>query len=113
MSHNMTRSTHLRKPPVRVVEDKLHKRRVHGLPRALVQQHLPLLLAKAREPLVEQHELDGVEKVGLARAVPSDYDIVSRTKRLDFRLRPKAAKARYHHLLDMHRLFARSSFETS
>lgn len=67
-----------------------------------MQQHLPRLLLQGREPLVEQHELDGVEEVRLARAVPAHDHIVLGTERLDLRLRPKAPKTRYHHLLDVH-----------
>ena len=66
----------------RVVKDDLDVGRDDPGPGALVQQRLPLLGPQVRV-LVAEDELDGVEEVGLAGAVPADDDIVAGVEGLD------------------------------
>lgn len=55
--------------------------------------------------LVAENELNGVEKVGLARPVPTDDDVVAGVKGLNHRLLPVGLEALDDHLLDVHLVY--------
>ena len=85
----------------RVVKDDLDVGRDDPGPGALVQQRLPLLGPQVRV-LVAEDELDGVEEVGLAGAVPADDDIVAGVEGLHDRLLAVRLEALDDDLLDVH-----------
>ena len=66
-----------------------------------MQECLSLLRPEVRV-LVAEDELDGIEKVGLARPVPANDYIVSRVEGLDDRLLTVGLEPLDDHLLDVH-----------
>ena len=90
-----------RQPTVRIVKDDLHVGRDHAGSCALVKQGLSLFWPQVRV-VIGKHELDGVEEVGLARAVSSHHDIVAGIKGLDDSLFSVGLEARDDHLFDVH-----------
>ena len=51
---------------------------------------------------VAENKLDGIEEVGLSRAIAADDHIVAGVKRLNHRLLPIGLEALDDHLLDEH-----------
>ena len=52
--------------------------------------------------LITEYKLDGIEEVGLSRAIAADDHIVTGVKRLNNRLLPIGLEALDDHLLDEH-----------
>ena len=86
---------------VRVVEDDLDVGGDDARPRPLVQKGLTLFRAQVRV-LIAQHELYGVEEVGLSGPVSTDDDVVARVEGLDHRLLAVTLESLNDHLLDVH-----------
>mmetsp|Transcript_18849 Transcript_18849/g.54558 ORF Transcript_18849/g.54558 Transcript_18849/m.54558 type:complete len:345 (-) Transcript_18849:87-1121(-) len=87
---------------VGIVEYYFHEGVYGRLAGSLVEEGLTLLRTEGIELGTQQRELDRIEQVGLAGAVPADDHVGPRRERVNFRLLPERAEVRYRYLLDVH-----------